>query len=554
MDKKQTAAQAGWKPSRYSICAAAEKQDAFILANLFAGTMGRYSPSEVEMLGRLEALPEDHPLVKRFADNGLIVRFDERDRLQAMSRRDAEAAPVIRMTICPTMACNFDCPYCFQKHRTGKMTEQVQDQVAALADRLFAASGAEELAILWYGGEPLLAPEVMERLTRLLNHVCTKYSAGLRARIVTNGYLMDGETARLLSRLRVKHARITLDGTGDTHNATRHLAGGGGTFDRILENLSRPLPFSVEVRFNVHAGNRPEADMLRERMERIAAESGNRIIFREAEVFETDLSLARSDAPELLSADEVKEISLQRENLSFRGARGRRCAAQKPYNVCIDECGRLYACSAVLAEPEHAFGNAADWDPADPDTTADAPKERKWFLEDSLPRNDPECMDCLWLPVCGGGCAHLRRKGRRDCVPWKDDPEGFVLAQYRRKGEKQRDSRLTPALVGETAAPILKKWGVRRAWVYGSVALGRAQTGSDVDMIVEMPQGEYLGFGIVDLRYALSQALGRKVDLHTPPNEGSTRSVARIIERTKVLVYDSGKQNGNTEPQTDTGV
>ena len=116
-----------------------------------------------------------------------------------------------------------------------------------------------------------------------------------------------------------------------------------------------------------------------------------------------------------------------------------------------------------------------------------------------------------------------------------------MLAQYRRLGEKQRDSSLTPALVRETAAPILKKWGVRRAWVYGSVALGRAQTGSDVDMIVEMPPGEYLGFGIVDLRYALSQALRRKVDLHTPPNEASTRSVARIIERTKVLVYDSGK-------------
>lgn len=541
MDQRQTAAQAGWKPSQYSICARTENQDAFIIANLFAGTMGKYLPSEAEMLGRLEALPEDHPLVKRFADNGLIVRFDERERLQAMSRKDTEGPPVIQMTICPTMACNFDCPYCFQKHRAGKMTESVQDQVAALADRLFAVSGAEELAVFWYGGEPLLALDVMERLTSLLNNVCTKYSAGLRARIVTNGYLMDGEAARLLSRLRVKHARITLDGTADTHNATRHLASGGGTFDRILENLSQPLPFSVEVRFNVHAGNRPEAALLRERIDQIAAESGNRIVFHEAEVFETDLSLTRPDAPELLSADEVKEISLQRGNLSFRGARGRRCSAQKPYNVCIDERGRLYACSAVLAEPEHAFGNAADWDPADPDITADTPKERKWFLEDSLPRNDPECTACLWLPICGGGCAHLRRKGKRDCVPWKDDPEGFVLAQYRRMGEKQRDSSLTPALVRETAAPILKKWGVRRAWVYGSVALGRAQTGSDVDMIVEMPPGEYLGFGIVDLRYALSQALRRKVDLHTPPNEASTRSVARIIERTKVLVYDSGK-------------
>ena len=139
----------------------------------------------------------------------------------------------------------------------------------------------------------------------------------------------------------------------------------------------------------------------------------------------------------------------------------------------------------------------------------------------------------------------MRHKGKRDCVPWKDDPEGFVLGQYRRIGEKRRDSILTPELVGKTAAPLMKRWGVNRAWVYGSVALGSARAGSDVDMIVEMPPGKYLGYGIIDLKYELSQALGRKVDLHTPPNDSSTVAVARHIERTRVLIYDRGTNREN---------
>ena len=539
MSGRITAAQAGWRLSRYNIWAWPDDQEEPVIANLFAGTMGRYTLLEAAILESLDELPQDHPFVERFARRGLIVNFDERRRLTTMGEKAAKSQSSLRMTICPTMGCNFDCPYCFQSHRTGKMTEEVQDQVAALADRLLSASGAGELFILWYGGEPLLAPDVIDRLTHLLNRVCIRHGAGLRAQIYTNGYLLDQAAARKLASLRIKHARITLDGAGETHDATRHLAGGGRTFARIIENLSSPIPFPVEVRFNVHAGNRTQSGALRALVKEAAEKSSNKLIFHEAEVFDTDLSRTRDDAPQLLTDDEVRQISLQRGNLMLHGAKGRRCSAQKPYDVCVDEQGRLYSCSATLALPEYAFGHAASWDPSDPDTTASAPDVRRYFLEESLPVNDSECRDCIWLPVCGGGCAYMRRRGIRDCVPWKDDPEGFVLAQYKRLGEKRRDERLTPAAVGNAAAPVLKKWGVKRAWVYGSVALGVAHAGSDVDMIVEMPPGKYLGYSLIDLRHALSEALRRKVDLHTPVNESSTESVARNIERTKVLIYES---------------
>ena len=541
MAEARTAAQAGWRESIYNICAWETDEDDPVIANLFAGTMQKVPLLEYALLKSLDRMSETHPAIERLARRGLVVDFDERERLASMGTAVVAGSPkVLKMTICPTMACNFECPYCFQEHRAGKMAEGVQDEVAALADRLLATSAASELFVMWYGGEPLLALDVIDRLTRLLNSVCKKHGAGLRASIITNGYLLDGQTARDLFHLRVKGARVTVDGMGATHDATRRLVGGGPTFERIMENLSSPIPFPVEIRQNVHAGNRGEMEELRGCLLQAAAENGNVFRFSEAEVFDSDVFHSRDDVPQLVDEREAKQLSLQRANLSLHGARARRCTAQAPFGICVDEKGRLYSCSATLALPQYAFGDARTWDPADPDTTTIAPENRDWFLKESLPQNDPECRECVWLPACAGGCAWLRLRGRRDCVPWKDDPEGFVLAQYARMGEKLPDAdyRLTPEKVAAAVAPILRKRGVARAWVYGSVAAGTAGARSDVDMVVEMPPGEYLGWGFFDLRRELREALGRKVDLHTPPNESSTEAVANVIGRSAVLVYD----------------
>jgi len=65
-----------------------------------------------------------------------------------------------------------------------------------------------------------------------------------------------------------------------------------------------------------------------------------------------------------------------------------------------------------------------------------------------------------------------------------------------------------------TAAPSLRTQAVREIWVFGSVARGEAEDGSDVDILVDLSAPVSL-FDLVRLRRHLEGLLGRRVDLVT---------------------------------------
>lgn len=82
--------------------------------------------------------------------------------------------------------------------------------------------------------------------------------------------------------------------------------------------------------------------------------------------------------------------------------------------------------------------------------------------------------------------------------------------------------------------PVLKEAGVSRAAIFGSVARGEDAADSDIDLLVELPEGKSL-FDLVGLKMDLEAATNKKVDLLTfnsihPP-------LRSIIEREQVAVF-----------------
>lgn len=76
---------------------------------------------------------------------------------------------------------------------------------------------------------------------------------------------------------------------------------------------------------------------------------------------------------------------------------------------------------------------------------------------------------------------------------------------------------MTPAVaeIREQVQDVMRRHGVERASVFGSVARGDVQPASDVDFLVELEEGRTL-LDLSGLRLDLEELLEREVDVATP--------------------------------------
>lgn len=71
---------------------------------------------------------------------------------------------------------------------------------------------------------------------------------------------------------------------------------------------------------------------------------------------------------------------------------------------------------------------------------------------------------------------------------------------------------MTQQAVINTVVPILKKYGVEKASLFGSYVRGDYDEKSDIDLLIEPPEGMGL-FKYAHLKNILEDELGKKVDL-----------------------------------------
>lgn len=70
-----------------------------------------------------------------------------------------------------------------------------------------------------------------------------------------------------------------------------------------------------------------------------------------------------------------------------------------------------------------------------------------------------------------------------------------------------------PGIDAERLREVCKRYGVLHLDVFGSVARGQEDAGSDIDLLYVLAPDARLGFGIFDLETELAEIFGRPVDL-----------------------------------------
>ncbi len=69
--------------------------------------------------------------------------------------------------------------------------------------------------------------------------ICEKNGVKYEAGLTSNCFLLDDEFVKNMLNLKITMAQATLDGPPATHNLTRVLKTGEGTFDTIIDNAKK---------------------------------------------------------------------------------------------------------------------------------------------------------------------------------------------------------------------------------------------------------------------------------------------------------------------------
>jgi uncharacterized protein len=159
-------------------------------------------------------------------------------------------------------ACNLRCDYCFflEKERLypGERTRMSDEVLRAYIEQYVAAQQVPEVTISWQGGEPTLMGLDFFRRSVEIARECAPAGMALAHTIQTNGTLLDEEWCDFF---RENHflVGLSLDGPREMHDAYRHDARGGPTFDSVVgaARLLAARGVDFNILCTVNAANAP---------------------------------------------------------------------------------------------------------------------------------------------------------------------------------------------------------------------------------------------------------------------------------------------------------
>lgn len=93
--------------------------------------------------------------------------------------------------------------------------------------------------------------------------------------------------------------------------------------------------------------------------------------------------------------------------------------------------------------------------------------------------------------------------------------------------------------IKEKIKPVAKKYNLKYVWIFGSYARKKQRADSDIDIIVKT-EDVAEGFKIVEVKFALEEALEKRVDIVTT---GSIKgSLLEDEDLEEMLVYSAEKE------------
>lgn len=289
--------------------------------------------------------------------------------------------------ILPTLGCNARCTYCFEE---GRPVSSMTDETAGRVIRYITKThGGMPVRLTWFGGEPLLRPDIIDRVSMGLRKEMIFY----HSEFITNASLVTPEiTEKMKSLWNTRKVQIAMDGAQEDYVRRKRYVTGSGQYHtvmRAVENIAA-AGIRVVIRCNVDRDNLDSVPVFLNDLKQAVLHRGNVTVYcnplfdfsREdpennlglwKRVLETDSLILRAG------------FSVLNHEVSPNELRLWRCMADQG-DVLIAPDGSLFSCDSM---PEHTrFGRLGD----------ETEEQRECEICPVPVRQ--ECRDCPFLPEC----------------------------------------------------------------------------------------------------------------------------------------------------------
>ncbi|HEX7316268.1 MAG TPA: SPASM domain-containing protein [Pyrinomonadaceae bacterium] len=359
---------------------------------------------------------------------GYLTRFDEADERRHVGGfinklHSIKLSAGVSYMIVVTYVCNLRCHYCFQKplvaeeKQKGSYTEVITREVVDAAFETMEKLRPNKkypYNIELFGGEPLLArnrPIVTYIVDRARGH---GYTLSATSNATDLQHYKD-----VLGPDGIAEIQITIDGNAATHDKIRVYASGKGSFDVITDNISMALDLGtrISLRINIAKYNVEQLPAVVDHIKRKGWDKYPNFGAGLAEVHYLGVQEDQSEGLsrlDLINRVAALDAPYFTRTALLRGIFGRHfdyapgqppkprfdtayCNAMKGHYV-FDPYGNIYTCTEDAGFERARVGTFY------PDGLKfDQVRLRGW--QDRTVANLPDCPNCEYLQMCGGGCA-----------------------------------------------------------------------------------------------------------------------------------------------------
>lgn len=318
-------------------------------------------------ISSVNTLPEH--IKRALLDYGYLIPSDrdENHMLEIKTIKTVMNERYLYLVIMPTEDCNFRCKYCYETYEKKKMSKALQDAIINYVRKNITKYSG--LSVSWFGGEPLMALDIIEYLAENFIKICKASKRVYMSGITTNGYGLTQEVFEKLYKLKVLSYQVTLDGFKTQHDSQRMLEDGSGTFDRIVDNLTaikniKAFGTSFSIRTNYTKSILANIDEFLSFFKKTFNDDSRfGLYIQQASNYGGERIYAFSE--ELLEPSHLKvlnkmkehDITLKKSSHFYElNCESGTCYASKDNSIVIGSDGTLYKCTVHFDMPDNIVG------------------------------------------------------------------------------------------------------------------------------------------------------------------------------------------------------